>query len=104
MLHVVGASRPCFLSSTTCRFFGPPGAVQPAFGQNQASHRFVGALRTGVRPVAARPQARQTERGAALQMFIAGLAADPELLAQIRDAKASALRDDYEPIDLFHRC
>jgi hypothetical protein len=26
------------------------------------------------------------------------------LLAQIRDAKASALREDYEPVDLFHRC
>ena len=31
------------------------GTVQPAFRQNQASRRFVGALRTGVRPVAARP-------------------------------------------------
>ena len=57
-----------------------------------------------VRPMAARPQARQTERGAALQMLIAGLAADPELLAQIRDARASTLREDYEPVELFHRC
>ena len=57
-----------------------------------------------MRPVAARPQARQTERGVAFQMLVAGLAADPELLAQIRDAKASALREDYEPVDLFHRC
>ena len=57
-----------------------------------------------VRPMAARPQARQTERGAAFQMLIAGLPADPELLVQIRDAKASTLREDYEPVELFHRC
>jgi hypothetical protein len=54
--------------------------------------------------VAARPQARQTERGVAFQMLVAGLAADPELLAQIRDAKASALGQHDEPIDLFHGC
>ena len=57
-----------------------------------------------MRPVAARPQARQTEFGVGLQMLVAGFAADPELLAQICDAEASALREDYEPIDLFHRC
>jgi hypothetical protein len=52
------------------------GTAQPAFLQNQAGRRFVGALRTGVRPVAARLQARQTERGVAFKMFVAGLAAD----------------------------
>ena len=35
-------------------------------------------------------------------MLVAGLAADPKLFAQIRDAKASALGEDDETIDLFH--
>ena len=54
------------------------GTVQPMFRQNQAGQRFVGALRTGVRPVtvAARPQASAAELGLAFQMFVAGLTAD----------------------------
>ena len=43
--------------------------------ENDCLDRFVGALRRVVRSVAARLQARQTECGAALQMFVAGLAA-----------------------------
>ena len=43
--------------------------------ENECLDRFVGALRRVVRSVAARLQARQTECGAALQMFVAGLAA-----------------------------
>jgi hypothetical protein len=48
-----------------------------------------------MRPEAARTQACQTERGASFQMFVAGLSADPELLAMNRDVNASALREDY---------
>jgi hypothetical protein len=32
---------------------------------------------------------------------MAGAAAEAEPLAQVRDAEASALGEDYEPIDLF---
>ena len=62
------------------QLFRSSGAVQPTYGQNQVVRRFVSASRTVVRPVAARPQARQTERGIAFKMLIAGLAADAELL------------------------
>jgi len=68
-----------------------------------ASVRCVGALRRVVRPVAARLQARQTECGVALQMFVAGLATDAELFAQLGHGKAPATGEYNESIDLFHR-
>lgn len=52
--------------------------------------------------MAARPQSRQTAVRVALQMLVAGLAADAELLAQVGHAKASALGEDDESVNFFH--
>ena len=73
----------------------------PALRENECLDRFVGALRRVVRPVAARLQARQNECGVALQMFVAGLATDAELFAQLGHGKAPATREDHASIDLF---
>ena len=73
----------------------------PALRENECLDRFVGALRRVVRPVAARLQARQNECSVALQMFVAGLAADAELFAQLGHGKAPATREDHASIDLF---
>ena len=70
--------------------------------ENECLDRFFGALRRVVRPVAARLQARQTECGVALQMFVAGLATDAELFAQLGHGKAPATGEYNESIDLFH--
>ena len=102
MLHAGGDSIACFMASTACNFFGPHVRCSPALRQNQRRHRLVGALRRMVRPVTARLQTRQTEFGVALQMFVAGLAADAELLAQIGPTKTPAAREHHESIDLFH--
>ena len=59
-------------------------------GEEQRLHRLVGALRKLVRPMAAHLQPLQPTRGVALQAFLAGLAADAELLAQLRGRKMLA--------------
>ena len=84
------------------QFLRAPRAMQPALRENECLDRFVGALRRVVRPVAARLQARQTECGVALQMFVAGLATDAELFAQLGHGKAPATGEYNESIDLFH--
>jgi hypothetical protein len=47
-------------------------------------------------------QARQAVRGVALQMFVAGLAAEADLLAQVGHAKVAAVCERHESIELFH--
>ena len=74
----------------------------PALRENECLDRFFGALRRVVRPVAARLQARQTECGVALQMFVAGLATDAELFAQRGHGKAPASGEYNKSIDLSH--
>ncbi len=61
-----------------------------------------GAFRRTVRPVAARLQACQAGLGVAVQVFVAGLAADPELFAQLGHGIASAPGEHDEAMDLFH--
>ena len=91
-----------FVRQHRLQFLRAPRAMQPALRENECLDRFVGALRRVVRPVAARLQARQTECGVALQMFVAGLATDAELFAQLGHGKAPATGEYNESIDLFH--
>src|SRR5690606_42112231 len=53
-------------------------------------------------PVAAGPKALQSVRRVALQMLVAGLAADAELLAQTRHRETARLRQTDKANDLFH--
>src|SRR5690606_6904146 len=68
----------------------------------RSHHRFFRALRAVVRPVAARLKALQAVRRVALQMLVAGLAADAELLAQTRHRETARLRQTDKANDLFH--
>jgi len=91
-----------FYLQNLVQFLWPPRAMQPAFRENQGLHRLVGAQRKAVRPMTARLQSLQARSRVALQVFVAGLAADAELLAQLRDREAVALRQYNESINLFH--
>ena len=76
--------------------------MQPALREDECGDR-AGGLRRVVRPLAARLQARQPECGAALQMFVAGLATAAELFAPLGHGKAPASGEYHESIDLFHK-
>jgi hypothetical protein len=52
--------------------------------------------------VAARLQTSQSVQGVTFQVFVAGLATDPELLTQIRDRESIGLRQHNEANSLFH--
>jgi len=77
--------------------------MQPAFLDDQRLNRLIGDLRKTVRPVAALRQALKPALGVALQMFVAGFAADPKLLAQFCDREPVALGLHDEPSDCIHR-
>jgi len=77
--------------------------MQPALRENERRNHFAGALWRVVRPLAAPLQARQIERCAALQMFVAGLATAAELFAPLGHGKAPATGECNESIDLFHK-
>jgi hypothetical protein len=79
-----------------------PRPVLAALRENHPCHCFVCAFRRVMRSTTARLQARQTERGVALQVLVAGLAADAELLAQIGHAEAPTAGERDETNDLFH--
>ena len=91
-----------FVRQHRLQFLRAPRAMQPALRENGCLDRFVGALRRVVRPMAAWLQARQTECGAALQMFVAGLATDAELFAQLGHGKAPASGEYKKSINLSH--
>ena len=71
----------------------PPSAMQAPFGEDELLNINIGAMRAGVRPVATRLQALEAIERVAGQVFIAGLAADAELLAQIAEYKAVCLSE-----------
>ena len=79
-----------------------PRAMQPTFREDQRLDRFGRAVRTHVRLVATRLQPFQALQRIALRVLVASLAADPKLLAQIRDRKAIRLRQRDKSNYLFH--
>ena len=52
--------------------------------------------------MAARLQTRRTEFGVARQMFVAGLAADAELFAQVGHGESPAARETDESNEFFY--
>src|SRR5690606_37555692 len=60
-------------------------------------------MRALVRPVARCRQRLQSTSSVTLEMLVAGLAANPELLAQIGHRKPVGLRQRHKTNDLFHR-
>ena len=77
--------------------------MQPALLNDQRLDDLVGELRKVMRAVAALRQAIEPARGVSFQVFVAGLSADPKLLAQLSDREPVALGLHDESSDLFHR-
>ncbi len=76
--------------------------MEPAFGEDQRLHRLIRSLRKRVRPMAAQLQPLPSLQRVPRQMFIASLAADAKLRAQLRDRETVGLREYNESINLFH--
>lgn len=81
---------------------GSPPPMPPAFTDNQRLHFLLRALGAVMRSVAAWLQCFESAGGVTLEVLVGRLAADPKLLAQVRDREPVGLRQRDESNDLFH--
>jgi hypothetical protein len=82
---------------------GAPGAVQQALSDDEGFHLDVGALWRVLGSMAAWPQPVEPFGRVAGQVLVAGLPADPKLLAQIGDRETVRLRQRNKANEFFHR-